>query len=161
MIPLTKKLDVPSEAPLKWPEPPQLPELGTTGGHAKALSDGNDNERDEMKRAAIDERDKRETEGRGDRYSERQRVSAPKIDTKIIGFPVELLCEYTDEDGETYLDWAHGTVVEIKNKDKCLVNIKWAEECVAEGEASTTTERLEERLWNKSKKSAWRQYLAQ
>ena len=100
----------------------------------------------------------REKEGRGDRWGDRQRIKKPSLDKKLIGFKVELLWQYPGEDGEPYLDWAHGKVVSIKNKEKRLVTIKWTEDCVADGEPDTTVERLADHLWNKSSKGAWREY---
>ena len=77
----------------------------------------------------------------------------------MIGFKIEVLWEYPGEDGEPYVDWAHGKVLRIKNNEKRLVEIQWADECVAEGDEAITTERIADHLWNKSKKGAWRQYL--
>ena len=72
---------------------------------------GRERERENLKKDAIETRDKRETEGRRDRWSEYQRVSIPKTTKAIVGFKINVLWQYPGEDGEPYLDWAHGKVM--------------------------------------------------
>ena len=159
VLPLAETETVPQEAPLKWPAPPKLNDLGTTGDHVKSLIEGIEDEREQLKGDACEERETSVKVGRGDRWSEYQRVSKPKLTKTLIGFKIEFLWQYPGDDGEPYLDWAHGKIVKIKNKEKRLVEIRWADECVADGDADTTVERVADHLWNKASKGAWRQYL--
>ena len=58
----------------------------------------------EFKKKAYDERDRREADGVGDRWSEMQRSVMPEIDSTLIRFRIEMLFEYIETDGTTYLD---------------------------------------------------------
>ena len=72
-----------------------------------------------------------------------------------------MLFEYPSDDDSQYLDWAHGVVSKIINIKTRRVGIEWASEYVAEGDRSTTVEKLLEGKWNPKTVSAgaWREYL--
>jgi hypothetical protein len=44
----------------------------------------------ELKLKAHKERDARELEGLGDRWSEQQQFTAPKINSSLVGWPIEM-----------------------------------------------------------------------
>ncbi len=62
----------------------------------------------EIKVKTYAKRDRREADGVGDRWSEMQRSVMLDIDSMLIGFRIEMLFEYKETDGTTYLDWCHG-----------------------------------------------------
>ena len=83
------------------------------------------------------------------------------IDNKFIGYKIEMLFEYRSDYGSQYLDWANGVVSIIVNNKTRRVEIEWTSECVAEGDESTTIEKLLKSKWNPKTVSAgaWREYL--
>jgi len=71
----------------------------------------------------------------GDRWGEKQSVVIPEINDTFIGFKIEMLFNYTHDQG---LSWCHGEVIAIKDANKKTVKVRWAEEHVEEGEQSET-----------------------
>ena len=162
VIPLTKTEMVPPQPPLNWPTPPELYTLGAMGDHAKDLHDSNVEAENELREKASMERDRREAEeGKKDQWEKRQQIRCPTFNKRFVGFRIEMLFEFTESDGTTYVDWCHGVVTGIVNQVKSLVKIKWNEEFVLDGEPDETIEPIPEGKWNpnKPKKGAWRQYL--
>ncbi len=92
----------------------------------------------------------------GDRWDEKQSDVIPEINDKFIGFKIEMLFNYTHEQG---LSWCHGEVIAIKDANKKTVKVRWAEEHVGEGERSQTIQKLQDSKWNKSWEGAWQEYL--
>jgi hypothetical protein len=56
-----------------------------------------------------------------------QRSVILDIDSTLIGFRIEMLCEYTGIDGRTYLDWCHGQVTSVAGKNSKFAQIWWDE----------------------------------
>jgi hypothetical protein len=85
----------------------------------------------------------------------------PTLDESMIGFPIEFLFSYDDDDGDPYLSWCDGVVDSIVNVKTRTVVIKWNEKKVAPGDAMTSKQKLLLRSWNpkKPKAGAWRRYL--
>ena len=85
----------------------------------------------------------------------------PDIDGRIIVYKIEMLLEYPSDDCSQYLDWVHGVFFKIVNDKIRRVEIAWDSECVAEGDKSTTVEKMLEGKWNPKTVSvgAWREYL--
>ncbi len=94
----------------------------------------------------------------GDRWGEKQSVAIPEINHKFIGFKIEMLFNYTHDQG---LSWCHGEVIAIKGAKKKTILVKWAEEHVGEGEKSETVQKLSDSKWNKSQEGAWREYITE
>jgi hypothetical protein len=161
VIPLAGKLDVPGEPPLILPSPPEMQPLGTKSELAMNMKSRDVNNLAKFKRKAYVERDRREANGDGDRWSEMQRSVMPDIDSTLIGFRIEMLFEYTETDGATYLDWCHGEVTLVIGDKSKYAKIRWDEECLRPGDRSTTQERLLQTKWNPelARKGAWRDYL--
>ena len=112
----------------------------------------------QFKEKGREERDRREEEGFGDRWADRQRVVRPDIDKHFIGFRIEMLFHYIH--GQEYI-WCHGEVIAIKNTKKKTVKVRWAEEHVAEGESRELYHILQDSKWNatKSQQGTWQEYL--
>ena len=85
VIPLASKLDVPSEASTELPAPPDLPVLGTKAEIDLTKGSCCAGRIQEPKLKAHEERDARELEGLGDRWSEQQQFTAPKINSSLVG----------------------------------------------------------------------------
>ena len=76
-----------------------------------------------------------------------QSVVIAEINNKLIGFKIEMLFNYTHDQG---LSWCHGEVIGIKDAKKKTVIVRWAEEHVGEGEKSERILKLLDNKWNKS-----------
>ncbi len=114
----------------------------------------------QFKEKGREERDRREEEGFGVRWADRQRVARPDIDKHFIGFRIEILFHYTH--GQEYI-WCHGEVIEIKNAKKKTVKVRWVEEHVAERESRESCHILQDSKWTATKsqqgQGAWWEYL--
>jgi hypothetical protein len=138
-----------------------MPSLGTKSEIALSMESKNESKLAEFKEKAYSERDKREEDGIGDRWSEMQRSVMPDIDSTLVGFRIEKLFEYSETDGTTYLDWCHGQVVLVNGDKIKYATIRWDEECLRPGDRSTTRDKLLQTKWNpaQAKAGAWREYL--
>ena len=155
VIPLAKELILPDDAPVKLPTAPDLCTLETLSATGEELKTKSLETVTEFKQEGREERDRREKEGLGDRWGEKQSVVIPEINHKFIGFKIKMLFKYTHDQG---LNWCHGEVIAIKNAKKKTVIVKWAEEHVGEGEKSETVQKLSDSKLNKSQEQegAWR-----
>ena len=59
----------------------------------------------------------------------------PNFDKSLIGFQVEYLFQYNDEDWNPYTGWCDGVIESIANIKTRVVVIRWNEKKVAEGDA--------------------------
>ena len=107
VIPLAKELIVPDDAPVKLSTAPDLCTLGTLSAIGEELETKRLETVTEFKREGREERDRRENEGLGDRWGEKQSVVIPEINKKFIGFKIEMLFNYTHDRG---LSWCYGEV---------------------------------------------------
>jgi hypothetical protein len=158
VIPLAKELTVPDDAPVKLPTAPDVCTLGTLSAIGEEMETKRLETISDFKQEGREERDRRENEGLGDRWGEKQSVAIPEINHKFIGFKIEMLFNYTHDEG---LSWCHGEVIAIKDAKKKTVLVKWAEEHVGEGEKSGTVQTLSDSKWNKSREGAWREYITE
>jgi hypothetical protein len=117
VIPLAETWDVPGEPLLSLPSPPEMPSFGTKSEIALSMVSKNEYKLAEFKAKAYAKRDKQESDGIGDRWSEMQRSVMPDLDSTLVGFRIEKLFEYSETDGTTYPDWCHGEVISV-NGDK-------------------------------------------
>ncbi len=162
VIPLADTLDVPRDPPLTLLSPPETQSHGTKSELAMTMKCRNENNLTEFKKKVnAVERDWREAEGVGDRWSEMQRSVMPEIDSTLIEFRIEMLFEYTETDGTTHLDWCHGEVTLVIGNKTTHAKIRWDEECLRPGDCSTTQEKLLQTKWNpeQARKGALREYL--
>lgn len=162
VIPLAKELKVPKEPPMNMPEPPAMKTLGTTSDLALEIRAAKQQQREGIKAEAKSEIETREAEGKGDRWSERQKIVMPKIKT-LKGFKIEMLFDYTEPDGSVVMTWCHGIVDSVVNADSGVVKIKWDKESLRDGDPAVTKDKLLESKYNPEKpmKGAWREYITQ
>lgn len=90
----------------------------------------------ETKAKPYEERDAREAEGKGDRWSEMQEANAPEINLSFVGFEIETLFEYSDDNGGHLSNWYFRRIAEIVMRKlelselngmilACVMVIKW------------------------------------
>ena len=86
----------------------------------------------------------------------------PDINEEMKGFKIEMLFEYPNPvEGGTYLDWAHGTVMDvIVTKTTKKFRIKWAQEILLPLDKEITIEKILRSKWNPKKPvaGAWREF---
>ena len=162
VIPLAEKLEVPSEPPLTLPAPPDLPVIGTKASIDMTTGSFYADKLMNVKKQAYKERDAREAQGKGDRWSEMQEFNAPEVNSDLVGFNIEMLFEYPDDDGGRLTNWYNGEVISIVNEKKSTVRIKWDPLCLGENDEPETVEQLLPMKWNQNnaKPGVWRQYLS-
>jgi len=107
VIPLAKELEVP---PVALPAPPEMIELGTTSELGKSINVTNSEKMEKFKADARLEIEQRESRGEGGRWSEMQKLTPPLMNKKLVGFRIEMLFSYYEEDGAKCLNWYQGTV---------------------------------------------------
>ncbi len=83
----------------------------------------------------------------------------PIVDDSFIGFNIEMLFQYDEQDGTSYVNWCHGIVESVCNAKTNCVSVKWSQGCLNLGEQSVT----KSSKWNpeKATKGAWRQYFGE
>ena len=99
----------------------------------------------------------------GDRWSEIQWANAPEIDSKLVQmkFRIDMRFSQPGDSGENLLDWYHGTVTDILNKNKSSLNIKWDDNCLHDNDMKCSANVLLISLWNQKipVEGSWREYL--
>ena len=92
-----------------------------------------------------------------------QRVNAPEIDNKLVQnkFRIEMRFSQTGESGKNLLDWYHGTVPEVVNKNKRSVKIKWEEDYLHDDDMKFSTNVLLISRWYQKipVEGSWRECL--
>jgi hypothetical protein len=83
VIPLATKLNVPDDAPAKLPTAPDLCTLGSLSAIGDELKTKGLVQIAEFKQKGRTERDRREEDGRGDRWAEKQSAVRPEINNEI------------------------------------------------------------------------------
>ncbi len=115
VISLAAKKTIPDDALAKLLAAPDVHTLVTLSPIGEELKIKGLSEIAQFKEKGREERDRREEEGFGDRWADRQRVVRPDIDKHFIGFRIEMLFHYIH--GQEYI-WCHGEVIAIKNAKK-------------------------------------------
>ena len=91
------------------------------------------------------------------------RVNAPEIYNKLVQkkFRIEMRFSQPGDSGKKLLDWYHGTVTEIFNKNKMIVMIKWDEDFLHDNDIKFSTNVLLISRWNHKIRveGSWREYL--
>ncbi len=124
VILLAGKPDVPGEPPLTLSSPPEMQFIGTKSELAVNMKSRDEKILAKFKRKAYVERDRREAGGVGDRWLEMQRRLMLDIHSTLIGLRIEMLFEYTEIDGTTYLDWCHGEVTLVIGDKSKYANVR-------------------------------------
>ena len=90
-------------------------------------------------------------------------MNAPDIDNKLVQkrFRTEMRFSQPVYSGEKLLDWYHGTVTEIVNKKKRIVNIKWEDDFLHDNDMKFSTNILliSRRNQKIPVEGSWREYL--
>jgi hypothetical protein len=92
---------IPDDAPAKLQTAPNVHTHGTLSTIGEELKINGLAEIAQFKEKGGEERDRREVEGIGDRWADRQKVVRPDIDKHFIGFRIEMLSHYTH--GQEYI----------------------------------------------------------
>ena len=160
---MADELPIPVEPLIKCPSPPELQLLGLESELSFVYATGNEDEMEEFETSAHAEWDKLEQEGKTDHWLAKQSTIMPTVDDFFIGFPIEMLFQYEEQDGTSYVNWWHGIVESVCNAKTNCVYVKWSQGCLNPGEQSVTKEKLLSSKWNSGKatKGAWRQYFGE
>ena len=161
VIPLEEEEEIPDEAPVELPSPPDMIEIGTTAEIDLGAGTKYAEQVANLKRDGYKEKEEREARGEGDKYADQQTVNMPIIGGSFKGFRIEMLFEYNDDSGSSPTNWYHGKDEKILNVKTNTVQIKWDEDCLADGDKKVTREKLLVSKWNPDKptKGAWRKYI--
>jgi hypothetical protein len=117
VIPLAIQRGIPSESPVDIPSGLMNDyKLGTKTSLDYSHECFNVKSVEDMKRDAELERQRREDNQLTDQDYNRQPVVMPALDDSFIGFPIEYLFEYLDDDGSPFSAWCDGVVESIHNK---------------------------------------------
>ena len=78
-----------------------------------------------------------------------------------VDFKIEVVFEYTEEDGRNNLGWYQGVVIEILNVEKRSVRVEWCSDCIGAVDRRISKVVLAPRNWNPQKfwKNGWRETL--
>ncbi len=155
---MTAILRVPDDAPVKLPTASDVCTLGTLSAIGEELKTKSLATITEFKHKCREERDRRDKEGLGDRWGEKQSVGIPEINNKLIEFEIEMRFNCTHDQG---LSWCHGEGIAIKDANKKTVKVRWAEEHVGEGMQSEMIQKIPNSKWNKSREGALQEYLTE
>ena len=154
---------MPTVAPLKLPCPPNVAILGTMSELGNDLYKQTEIEKVRLRKESQDERDRREERGKGERWSDIQRVNAPEIYNKLVQkkFRIEMRFSQPGDSGKKLLDWYQGTVTGIVNKKKRSVKIKWDNGFLHDNDINFSTNVLLKDRWNQKipVEGSWREYL--
>ena len=77
----------------------------------------------EMKASAAARRDTMEAEGKSDHWAARQQIFMLMVNSELIGFKIDMLFQYNDEDGTTYVNWCNGVIISILNEKSNYVKV--------------------------------------
>ena len=138
---------------MNFPAPPEQRALGTTSEISKHLFLANKDQYQKARDEANEQIEKREARGEDDMLEQMQDIVMPKVDRNLVMkiFKIEMMFEQMGDGGEKETNWNYGVVVDIVNPKKRVVEIKWDDECLHEGEAKITTQKLNMSMWNMKK----------
>ena len=169
IIKAEKKCTIPNRPPVSLPHRMNLPQLGTQTSDVKELDVVQEETSIDFDENARKVRLDRESKGHGDRYSELQPTTMPKIDNKFIGTRLDVCFKFLLDSGGEELSWCQGKVVDISNGNNMLYpNAR--SRCYKEGEAVEvlwdaidgisdmykSIQQLQKTKWNKQCEGAWR-----
>ena len=90
-------------------------------------------------------------------------MNMTEIDNKLVQkkFRIEMRFSNTGDSGEKLLDFYHGTVTDIVNKNKRSVNIKWDDNFLHYNDMKFSTNVLLISRWNQKilVEGSWREHL--
>ena len=145
-------MKVPSGPPVALPIVPEMAKFGTVAADIVALNKSSLDEVTQFRLEAMIERERLESNGFGDELMELQEASWPlqRIRDGDEPFCIDMLFEYPVDDG-VVLSWCQGAVKRVvkEHKTSVVVEIEWDEDCVREGGARTTKQKLSKGNWNR------------
>ena len=53
----------------------------------------------------------------------------PAVSSELIGFKIEMLFQYDNEDGTAYVNWCNGVIISILNEKSNYVKVRLNQEC--------------------------------
>lgn len=165
VIPLENTEVVPDRPPINLPTRARPYKVGTLSNDAKRLDNSRLDVEEQLRLEAATERDRLEASGVGDQLNEMQEASWPWQKIKK-GFKIDVLFIRSDE-GDDYPMWSQGVVDKLicksvsEESSFVKVDIKWNADCVMEGEAEVTREKLLKSKYNLEThtRGVWRQDL--
>ena len=98
MITIADDLVVPPEPPVNIPTLPEMNTLGTVSDLAEELETHTEDKLTEFKNKVNAKMECCEERGEGDQWSNRHRITAPKVND-LKGFNIEMLFGYSGDDG--------------------------------------------------------------
>ena len=152
VIPLEDTEVVPDRPPINLPTRARPYKLGTLSNDAKRLDNSRLDVEEQLRLEAATERDSLEASGVGDQLNEMQEASWPWKKIKK-GFKIDKLFIRSDE-GDDYPMWSQGVVDKLicksvsEESSFVKVEVKWNADCVMEGEAKVTKEKLLKSKYN-------------
>jgi hypothetical protein len=84
----------------------------------------------------------------------------PTVNSELIDFHNEMLFQYENENGITYVNLCNGVIISKLTEQSNFVMVRLNQECLDQGEPEITREKLLISKWNPSKasKGARRKY---
>lgn len=160
VIPLSKKMKVPSKAPTNTPKLPDVQAVSTVSDLAKELKRASDAAEGKFKEEAKAEMVVQQESGDADLWLELQ-ATLPLKAGKLKNFLIEMQFKYTDEQGNGCLGWYNTAVKEVLDAANLIVKIEWNVGCMSEFNAGTTVQKLVPKNWNtkRSKKGSRQKYI--
>jgi hypothetical protein len=152
VIPLQDTEVVPRRPPINLPTRVRPYKLGTQSKDSERLDNSRLNDEDQLRLEAMSERESLEASGFGDQLYEMNEVSWPWEKIKK-GFKIDKLF-VRSHDGVDCPMWAQGVVQSLLSKNVSdessfiKVTVKWNDDCVRDGEAKVTREKLLRSKWN-------------
>jgi hypothetical protein len=148
VLPLAKKLEIPDDVPIHFQTPPDSVVLGTEPELTFQFKYRNENVIDDFKTSARSKRKCLEDEGKMDCWSSMQQNIMPTIDENFVGFKIEMLFEYENDDGTRYLNWCNGVFDSILNEKTRYVTVKGNKDSLGPNDSNTSREKLLMLKWN-------------
>ena len=163
MLPLAETNTVPDKPPVELPGLPKLYRLGTR------VQDCIDSEHElkevstEFRLRATKKREQLEDGGYGDELAELQQTLWPVELLRSGDFLLDKLFEYKVDDQLT-MQWCQGkvtTFIREKEGTHIIVEVRWNEKCLRDGDPRSTREKLARTKWTPKIQvaGAWRQDL--
>lgn len=158
VIPLAESESVPSSPPMRLPERPTLATIGTQAGDVKDRDTKRTTDNFALRTKWIEERERLESEGKGDVLMEIQRSTEPDFDDEhLANFKLDMLFSYDNG----VLEWCQGVVLKVVSKKRRTVRVRWNQDCLRDGDAEVSTASLLPSKWNPNTHTngAWREDL--
>ena len=163
IIPEESRRSIPVESPVTLPERKPLPVLGTLSADVVKINESSQEMSKDLRDKAVEQRNKLEQQGNGDRTGERQPIIPPVMDSSMVNRRIEYCHQYAVEDGSesesgTMLVWCPATIEAVfaPTKTYTAANIRWDKDILDKDEDPLSRQKFNPKLWNKTKHGGWR-----